>query len=131
MKRRIYILLCLALVMLLIQGCGKETKHKEVKKEKKVEKVEKQIIIPTGNTLETRIDTPENYTREQVEEKSLGAFLRNYEMKDDGSQVKLYDGTYKKNQDASSNQINGGISHGKSMRISEVCWYILPGHRGG
>ena len=27
--------------------------------------------------------------------------------------------------------VNGGISHGKSMRISEVCRYLLSGHCGG
>ena len=103
MKKRVYILICLVLVLLSVQGCKKNTKSKVDTKEKKIEKVEKkekQIIVPMGNTLETRIETPKNYTREQVEDTSLGAFLRRYEMKDDGSQVMLYDGTYKKNQDA-------------------------------
>lgn len=103
MKKIVYIIICLVLVLLSVQGCKKNTKSKVDTKEKKIEKVEKkekQIIVPMGNTLETRIETPKNYTREQVEDTSLGAFLRRYEMKDDGSQVMLYDGTYKKNQDA-------------------------------
>ena len=92
MKRRVCMVICLAMVVLLVQGCGKkaDTKvEKKEKKEEKVEKVEKVIINPSGNTLETRIETPENYTREQVEANSLGAFLRNYEMKEDGSQIKI------------------------------------------
>lgn len=102
MKRRVCMILCLIIGILWVQGCGKksDTKvEKQEKKEEKVEKVEKEIINPNGNTLETRIETPENYTREQVEENSLGAFLRKYEMKDDGSQIKLFDGTYNSEQE--------------------------------
>lgn len=99
MKRRVCMILCLIIGILLVQGCGKKADTKVEKQEKKEEKVEKEIINPNGNTLETRIETPENYTREQVEENSLGAFLRKYEMKDDGSQIKLYDGTYNSEQE--------------------------------
>lgn len=102
MKRRVSMIICLVIFVLLAQGCGKKAENKEEKKEKKeekVEKVEKVIINPNGNTLETRIETPENYTREQVEANSLGAFLRNYEMKEDGSQIKSFKGTYGKKQD--------------------------------
>ena len=99
MKRRVCMVICLAMVVLLVQGCGKKADTKVEKKEKKEEKVEKVIINPSGNTLETRIETPENYTREQVEANSLGAFLRKYELKEDGSQIKRYDGIYTDIQD--------------------------------
>ena len=58
------------------------------------------IIIPSGTTLQTRIAEPEGYKREKDEEGSFSWFLRNYEMKEHGAPVLLYDGTEKANQDA-------------------------------
>ncbi len=57
-----------------------------------------QYINPDGNTLETRINVPEGYTRTDEENGSLGEFLRNYAMKPDGSPVLLYDGSEKSGQ---------------------------------
>lgn len=48
--------------------------------------------ITDGDTLESRINTPLGYERSKVEEGSFGAFVRNYEMKADGSEVLLYNG---------------------------------------
>ena len=56
------------------------------------------LIDPSGNALETRIRTPEGYTRTEEAEGSLGQFLRNYELKPDGSPVLLYDGRKKTKQ---------------------------------
>ncbi|MGN0241349.1 MAG: DUF4846 domain-containing protein [Candidatus Weimeria sp.] len=53
------------------------------------------FINPDGKTLETRINTPEGYTRTKEAEGSLGEFLRNYKMKKDGSPILLYDGSVK------------------------------------
>lgn len=53
-----------------------------------------------GNTLETRIHTPEGYTRVPDDADSLATFLRSYQMKKDGSKVRLYNGKKKGNQNA-------------------------------
>lgn len=52
-------------------------------------------IEETGETLESRINVPQGYTRTKVKEDSLAAFLRKYPMKEAGSPVLLYDGTPK------------------------------------
>lgn len=54
--------------------------------------------IASGNTLATRINTPEGYKRTKVKKGSFGDFVRSYKMKPDGSEVLLYDGTPKGNQ---------------------------------
>lgn len=54
--------------------------------------------IASGNTLATRIKTPEGYKRTKVKKGSFGDFVRSYKMKPDGSEVLLYDGTPKGNQ---------------------------------
>lgn len=51
-----------------------------------------------GMTLETRVRTPEGYSRTAAEENSLTSFLRTYPMKADGSEVLLYNGSPKGNQ---------------------------------
>lgn len=58
------------------------------------------LIDAEGNTLETRIHTPEGYTRVAEDAGSLASFLRTYKMKKDGSPVRLYDGKKKGNQNA-------------------------------
>ncbi len=72
---------------------------------KKSEKEETQepeqvFILPEGMTLETRFAVPKGYERTVEEQGSLTAFLRCYEMKEDGSPVLLYDGREKYNQKA-------------------------------
>lgn len=57
-------------------------------------------INPDGMTLDTRICTPEGYTRVEADADSLTTFLRDYPMKVDGSEVLLYDGSPKGNQRA-------------------------------
>lgn len=56
------------------------------------------MICPDGMTLETRFAVPKGYTRLEAAETSLLAFMRQMELKPDGSPVLLYDGTEKKNQ---------------------------------
>ena len=58
------------------------------------------LINSKGKTLETRILVPKGYTRETAKANSLASFIRNYPMKDDGSEVLLYNGTPKRNQTA-------------------------------
>ena len=61
---------------------------------------EKEVIDPAGMTLETRVHTPEGYTRTVAEEDSLTQFLRSYPMKEAGAPVLLYDGREKGDQSA-------------------------------
>ena len=61
---------------------------------------EKEVIDPAGMTLETRVHTPEGYTRTVAEDESLAQFLRSYSMKEDGAPVLLYDGREKGDQSA-------------------------------
>jgi len=56
------------------------------------------LIDSEGMTLQTRILTPEGYSRVSAEAGSLTEFLREYPLKEDGSQVLLYDGREKGNQ---------------------------------
>ena len=63
-------------------------------------KQETSFIDSSGNTVETRIRTPEGYSRVDVVDNSFGDFLRNFSLKEDGSPVLLYDGREKRNQSA-------------------------------
>ena len=89
-------------------GCSKgntgvEKSDKLSKNKTKIEQnnVEKSTLINSkGKTLETRILVPKGYTRETAKANSLASFIRNYPMKDDGSEVLLYNGTPKGNQTA-------------------------------
>ena len=56
------------------------------------------LIDASGMTLESRIHTPDGYTRTKEADGSLAEFLRNYAMEPDQSPVLLYDGSKKRNQ---------------------------------
>lgn len=72
-----------------------EENHSTVPTEKTVS-----YVNAAGKTLEKRIHVPEGYTRTKETVDSLGTFLRNYNVKKDGSPVLLYDGSKKGNQNA-------------------------------
>lgn len=55
-------------------------------------------INPEGTNITDRINCPEGYVRIDVSSDSFGYFLRNLELKPDGSDVMLYDGSKKANQ---------------------------------
>lgn len=57
-------------------------------------------VNPSGTTLETRFQLPEGYTRLSYSKDSFGKFVRNYPLCEDGSEVLLYDGSKKGNQNA-------------------------------
>lgn len=69
------------------------------------------FIDSNGNTIETRIRAPEGYTRVDVADNSFGDYLRNFELKEDGSPVLLYDGSEKRNQSAHIAVFNMKISN--------------------
>ncbi|MCR4782588.1 MAG: DUF4846 domain-containing protein [Lachnospiraceae bacterium] len=53
------------------------------------------FINPSGETLETRINTPKGFSRSNAEKGSLTEFIRNYHVEADGTPVHLYTGKAK------------------------------------
>lgn len=74
---------------------GAETEKQESGTE---QKEMKPIILPEGNTLETRFDTPDGYKRTGAEKRSFTTYLRKYPLKEYGSPVLFYDGTPRADQ---------------------------------
>ena len=50
-------------------------------------------INADGDTVQTRINTPDGYERVSVDKGSFGEYLREYPLLPDGSQLPVYDGT--------------------------------------
>ncbi|HSI91381.1 MAG TPA: DUF4846 domain-containing protein, partial [Adhaeribacter sp.] len=57
-------------------------------------------ISPSGKTLEARLPVPPGFQRLVVKPNSIGNYFRNLPLKPDGSQVLLYNGREKNNQEA-------------------------------
>lgn len=57
-------------------------------------------INDSGSTLETRFQLPKDYSRLSYTKDSFGEFVRNYPLCEDGSEVLLYNGSKKGNQNA-------------------------------
>jgi len=55
------------------------------------------IINPKGKNLESRINTPQNFVRLSAHQNSYATYLRHLPLKPYGSEVMLYDGSYKQN----------------------------------
>jgi hypothetical protein len=53
------------------------------------------LINPSGNSLETRIEVPEGYTRINADSISFAVYLRKLKLKPDGSKVLLFNGAEK------------------------------------
>lgn len=66
----------------------------------------KNLIEPTGYTIETRILLPQGYERVTIKKSSFGAYLRNLPLKKHGSKVLLHTGSAKVNQRASVAVVN-------------------------
>lgn len=79
-------------------------KLEEIEETEKTEEVEPQIlesyIDPAGMIGQSRINTPETYSRIDAESGSFLEFVRSLDVKEDGSPVLLYDGSEKRNQSA-------------------------------
>ncbi|MBF4696037.1 DUF4846 domain-containing protein [Fusibacter sp. Q10-2] len=56
------------------------------------------FINAEGNTLESRINTPEGYSRIEYPQESFETYLRHFPLKANGSKVLLYNGDEKGNQ---------------------------------
>ncbi|MDD4371259.1 MAG: DUF4846 domain-containing protein [Anaerostipes sp.] len=96
MNRKNLLVILFLLGIFFLSGC----ESKEQTGKRKEQKTKYTYINKEGNTLETRIQTPEGYTRNKVSQKSLTEFLRTYKMKPDQSKVLLYNGKEKGYQNA-------------------------------
>lgn len=65
--------------------------------EEVVAKEEESLINPEGKTIETRFNTPKNYTRLPIDATHFGSYLRNLPLKTLNSTVKYFDGREKYN----------------------------------
>jgi Domain of unknown function (4846) len=65
------------------------------------------VTISTAqNTVQTRFETPNGYTRISENENTFGTFLRKLPLKPANSLVKYYDGTYKNNDNIYAAVVN-------------------------
>lgn len=118
-KRKVWALI-IALCLLSLTGCGETAERSSGEIPKELQFPNEPVEIMTeleadldlkenaecgillidseGMTLQTRILTPEGYSRVPAEAGSLTQFLREYPLKEDGSPVLLYDGREKGNQ---------------------------------
>ena len=112
MKKTLFCVV-IAISLLSFSACGRQdtlenqnnsTQSPEINTEKaNIEDLDEQdinVINPEGITLETRFLEQEGYVRISADENSLTEFLRDYELKEDGAPVLLYDGSEKRNQSA-------------------------------
>ena len=101
MKKPAYIGL---LFLLFIQACGQETNQKQLVNQdtlteytQEATKKYSKVINPYGQTLETRILTPEGFERTTIDENSFAEYLRQLPLKPHGSEVTFYNGSSKPN----------------------------------
>lgn len=111
MKKKLLFLL--ALLAVLLTGCGRQTQTKVIPisslspsstlqssqepssqegDESAAQPTPYQRIDETGSTLATRINPPEGYTRVFAQDGSFTAFLRQYPLAESGAEVLLYNG---------------------------------------
>jgi len=93
-------------IFLFIQACGQEenqrqTVNQDTQSEYTHETTKKYsgIINPDGQTLETRILTPEGFERTITDENSFAEYLKQLPLKPHGSEVTFYNGSIKPNYD--------------------------------
>mgnify|MGYP001060142924 CR=1 FL=1 len=118
MNRIKHYLLYLSFIILLLLGTflsGCENKqdsstHDEITSDKEKpspiptsqedeESIPHSFINSDGMTLEDRINPPEGFIRIQFDQDDFPSFIRQFPLKEDGSQVYFYDGRIKPNQD--------------------------------
>lgn len=87
-------------IFLFIQACGQEA-NQDTLTEYTHETTKKYsgIINPDGQTLETRILTPEGFERTITDENSFAEYLKQLPLKPHGSEVTFYNGSTKPNYD--------------------------------
>ncbi len=86
------------LLLFWISSCQSEANVK--KAELNVDKLQNKTVNSNGETILDRIKTPIGYERIKLNSISFGHYLRNFPLKEDGTAVKLFDGSLKPNQSA-------------------------------
>ncbi len=111
------------ILIFLVGGCSRALPdNMEIPgsvEENETENTEICMINEDGNTLETRINTPEGFVRTEAEDGSFAEFLREYEMKEDKSPVMLYDGKEKRNQEAHAAVFNMDMINGDLQQCAD------------
>lgn len=77
------------------------------------------FILPEGNTLSQRIQTPEGYARTEAKKGSLGDFLRSYAMEPDQSPVLYYDGSEKPDQNGHAAVFSMPLAEGDLQQCAD------------
>ena len=99
MQQIINILLCMSTV---IFSCG-QTKNSPGEIDNNLSRLPTAELINTeGNTIDTRFNLPDGYSRIEADENSFQAYFRRMPLKPHDSQVMLYNGNPKANQSAHS-----------------------------
>lgn len=103
MKKIGYIVL---FIFLFIQACGQESNQRQAVNQDTLTEYNHEttkkcsvIINPDGQTLETRILTPEGFERTITDENSFAEYLKQLPLKPHGSEVTFYNGSTKPNYD--------------------------------
>ncbi len=84
-------LLTIIISSILITCCGQTPQNNKKANTHKINP----IINPTGTTIETRFNLPENYKRTPLDAQSFGEYLRKTPLKPHGTKVKYYNGKIK------------------------------------
>ncbi|QHI34941.1 hypothetical protein IMCC3317_02860 [Kordia antarctica] len=86
---------------LIFLACAKEQKRTPIQTNElalqEETNVQESLIHPEEKTIETRFNTPKNYTRIPLEATHFGTYLRNLPLKSFNSPVKYFDGREKPN----------------------------------
>lgn len=99
MQQIIIILLCMSTVFF---SCG-QTKNPPGEIDNNLSRLPTaELINREGNTIDTRFNLPDGYSRIEADENSFQAYLRSLPLKPHDSQVMLYNGNPKANQSAHS-----------------------------
>jgi hypothetical protein len=92
-----YTLTICLLILIGLNSCAQNSDSTPIEHAINRDSIQQPILNLTGNTLETRINTPVNYVRLLEYSNSYASYLRHLPLKPHGSEVMLYDGTYKPN----------------------------------
>lgn len=90
------IILQIAFLLFFLQSCGQNSNQNNTETISQ----SKEIIIPKGTTLQTRILPPRGYQRKSADKNSFDEYLRNLPLKPHNSEVLTYNGGIKPNYDA-------------------------------
>jgi len=95
----------LLIPILLLFGCQFTETEPQASKEV-IFKTKTTVLQPEGSSISSRFSPPSGYEREQLDENSFGTYLSNLPLHPHGSEVHLFNGDLKYNQNAHAAVIN-------------------------